>query len=197
MTTTTAPPIPYDHSQRYELSEVATKRVFRHLLPMLLLMYVIAFLDRANVAFAEQYFEVNYGISAAAFAFGAGLFFVGYALFEVPSNLVMHRVGAKFWMARIMVTWGLIAMGFMFVRSETTFYVLRFLLGIAEAGFFPGMVLYLTYWIPSSERARAATRQIPALSVSVGQMLTVVREQAVSRTRHRSTWPRPRGRRWR
>ena len=132
---------PYDHSRRFELSESATKKVFKHLLPMLLLMYIIAFLDRANVAFAEEAFKVNYGISAAAFAFGAGLFFIGYAVFEVPSNLIMHRVGAKFWMARIMVTWGLVAVAFMFVRNETTFYLLRFRLGIAEAGFFPGVIL--------------------------------------------------------
>ena len=123
--------------------------------PMLLLMYIIAFLDRANVAFAEEAFKVNYGISAAAFAFGAGLFFIGYAVFEVPSNLIMHRVGAKFWMARIMVTWGLVAVAFMFVRNETTFYLLRFLLGIAEAGFFPGVILYLTYWVPARHLSRA------------------------------------------
>ncbi|MCA0438627.1 MAG: MFS transporter [Austwickia sp.] len=147
--------IPYDHAQRFELSEAATKKVFRHLLPMLLLMYVIAFLDRANVAFAEKAFEVNYGISAAAFAFGAGLFFIGYAVFEVPSNLIMHRVGAKFWMARIMVTWGLVAVAFMFVRNEMSFYALRFLLGIAEAGFFPGVILYLTYWVPARHLSRA------------------------------------------
>lgn len=155
MTAPAITPIEYDHSRRFELSEIATKRVFRHLLPMLLLMYVIAFLDRANVAFAEQYFEVNYGISAAAFAFGAGLFFVGYAVFEVPSNIILHRVGAKLWMARIMVTWGLVAVGFMFVNNETTFYVLRFLLGIAEAGFFPGVILYLTYWVPARHLSRA------------------------------------------
>lgn len=151
----TAQAIPYDHSKRFELSESATKKVFKHLLPMLLLMYVIAFLDRSNVAFAESAFEVNYGISTAAFAFGAGLFFIGYAVFEVPSNLVMHRVGAKFWMARIMVTWGLVAIGFMFVRGETSFYALRFLLGIAEAGFFPGVILYLTYWVPARHLSRA------------------------------------------
>lgn len=151
----TAAAIEYDHSKRFELSELATKRVFRHLLPMLLLMYIIAFLDRSNVAFAEQYFAVNYGISAAAFSFGAGLFFVGYAVFEVPSNLMLHKVGAKFWMARIMVTWGLVATAFMFVRGETSFYVLRFLLGIAEAGFFPGVILYLTYWVPARHLSRA------------------------------------------
>ncbi len=147
--------IPYDPSKRVELSEVATRRVFRHLLPMLLLMYVIAFLDRSNVAFAEEHFEASYGISAAAFSFGAGLFFVGYAVFEVPSNMILHRVGAKFWLARIMVSWGVVATAFMFVRNETSFYILRFLLGVAEAGFFPGVILYLTYWVPARHLSRA------------------------------------------
>ena len=102
-------------ARRRELSELATKKVFRRLIPFLLLMYVIAFLDRSNVSFAQKEFEVDFGISAGAYAFGAGLFFVGYAIFEVPSNLLLHKVGARFWLARIMVTWGIIAAAFMFV----------------------------------------------------------------------------------
>lgn len=125
-----------------------------HLLPFLLLMYVLAFLDRANVGFAKTAFQVDTGLSDAAFAFGAGIFFAGYALLEVPSNLIMHKVGARAWMCRIMVTWGLISAAMMFAHDETTFYVLRFLLGVAEAGFFPGVILYLTYWFPSYARGK-------------------------------------------
>ena len=127
----------------------------RRLLPFLLLMYVLAFLDRANVGFAKKAFQLDTGISDAAFAFGASIFFLGYALLEIPSNLIMHRVGARVWMCRIMVTWGLISAAMVFAHDETTFYVLRVLLGAAEAGFFPGVILYLTYWYPSHARARA------------------------------------------
>jgi sugar phosphate permease len=141
--------------RRHDLSELATKKVFRRLIPFLLLMYVIAFLDRSNVSFAQEEFEVDFGISAGAYAFGAGLFFVGYAIFEVPSNLLLHKVGARWWLARIMVTWGIIAAAFMFVQGPTSFYILRFLLGVAEAGFFPGVILYLTYWIPARHLSRA------------------------------------------
>src|SRR5688500_15967930 len=126
----------------------------RRLLPFLLLMYILAFLDRANVGFAKESFQLDTGISEAAYAFGAGVFFAGYALLEVPSNLIMHRVGARVWMARIMVTWGLVSAAMMFAYTATTFYVLRLLLGIAEAGFFPGVILYLTYWFPSYARAK-------------------------------------------
>ncbi|MBV8591978.1 MAG: MFS transporter, partial [Acetobacteraceae bacterium] len=124
----------------------------RRLVPFLLLMYVIAFLDRANVGFAKQAFQADTGISEAAYALGAGLFFLTYAILEVPSNLIMHRVGARVWMCRIMVTWGLISAAMMFISSETWFYILRLLLGAAEAGFFPGVILYLTYWF--SDRVR-------------------------------------------
>ncbi len=141
--------------RRHDLSELATKKVFRRLIPFLLLMYVIAFLDRSNVSFAQQEFEINFGISAASYAFGAGLFFVGYAIFEVPSNLLLHKVGARWWLARIMVSWGIVATCFMFVQGPTSFYILRFLLGVTEAGFFPGVILFLTYWIPARHLSRA------------------------------------------
>jgi sugar phosphate permease len=141
--------------RRHDLSEAATKKVFRRLVPFLLLMYVVAFLDRSNVSFAQKEFAADFGISAAAYAFGAGLFFVGYAVFEIPSNLLLHRVGARWWLARIMVTWGIIAAAFTFVQGPTSFYVLRFLLGVAEAGFFPGVILYLTYWVPARHLSRA------------------------------------------
>ena len=134
---------------------LATKKVFRRLIPFLLLMYVIAFLDRSNVSFAQKEFEIDFGISAAAYAFGAGLFFVGYAVFEVPSNILLHKVGARWWLARIMVSWGIVAACFMFVQGEKSFYLLRFLLGVTEAGFFPGVILFLTYWIPARHLSRA------------------------------------------
>ena len=147
--------IPEAARRRHELSEVATKRVFKRLLPFLLLMYIIAFLDRSNVSFAQQEFEVDFGISASAYAFGAGLFFVGYAVFEVPSNILLHKVGARWWLARIMVSWGIVSTCFMFVQGPTSFYILRFLLGVTEAGFFPGVILYLTYWIPARHLSQA------------------------------------------
>lgn len=136
-----------------ELEEV-TQKTIRRLVPFLLLMYVLAFLDRANLGYAKTAFMTDAGLSDAMFAFGAGIFFIGYALFEVPSNLIMHRVGPRVWMCRIMVTWGLVSAAMMYVTSETSFYVLRFLLGVAEAGFFPGVIYYLTQWFPANARTR-------------------------------------------
>lgn len=130
----------------------AIRRAAWRLLPFLLLLYVLAFLDRVNVGYAKQAFLRDTGLTEAAYAFGAGIFFVGYALLEVPSNLILHRVGARTWMCRIMVSWGLISAAMMFARNEATFYSLRFMLGVAEAGFFPGVILYLTYWFPESHR---------------------------------------------
>lgn len=130
-------------------------RLNRHLMPLLLLMYVLAFLDRTNIGFAQEAFQADTGISDAAYAFGASIFFVGYALLEVPSNLILHKVGARLWLSRIMVTWGLVSAATAFVHTTTEFYVVRLLLGLAEAGFFPGVILYLTYWYPKSARARS------------------------------------------
>ncbi len=124
------------------------------LVPFLILMYTMAFLDRSNVGFAKQAFQADTGIGDGAFAFGAGLFFVGYALLEIPSNLIMHRVGARRWLCRIMVSWGIVAAAMMFATGETSFYLLRVLLGMAEAGFFPGVILFVTYWFPRRERGR-------------------------------------------
>lgn len=133
----------------------ATAKALRRLVPFLLLMYVLAFLDRANVGFAEAAFKADTGLSHAAYAFGAGIFFLGYSLFEVPSNLLLHRFGARVWMCRIMVTWGLVSAAMMFVRGETGLYALRFLLGVAEAGFFPGVIYFLSQWFPANVRTRA------------------------------------------
>ena len=132
----------------------AIRKARRRLVPFLILMYTLAFLDRSNVGFAKQAFQADTGLSDAAFALGAGLFFVGYAVFEVPSNLILHRVGARWWMARIMITWGIVSAATLFARGETSFYVLRVLLGIAEAGFFPGVILFITYWFPRRERGQ-------------------------------------------
>jgi len=125
------------------------------LLPFLALMFALAMIDRSNVGFAKAALQTDVGLSNAAFALGAGIFFIGYAIFEVPSNLMLHRVGARLWLSRIMVTWGLVSAAMMFTRDETTFYVLRFLLGVAEAGFSPGVILYLTYWFPARRRGQA------------------------------------------
>src|SRR5881398_3650200 len=127
-----------------ELSAVTLRKVTWRLIPFLFVLYVIAWLDRVNVGFAALEMNADLGFSSAAFGFGSGVFFVGYCLFEVPSNLVLHRVGARRWIARIMFTWGAISVAMMFVRTTLAFYVLRFLLGAAEAGFFPGMVYYLS-----------------------------------------------------
>ena len=132
----------------------AISRARTRLIPFLLLMYVVSFLDRANIGFAKQALETSVGISANTYALGAGLFFISYAIFEVPSNLILHRVGARSWMARIMVSWGLVSMATMFVKGSSSFYLLRLLLGAAEAGFFPGVILYLTYWFPNRVRGQ-------------------------------------------
>ncbi len=141
-----------DHA-RLLSSAIATSRL--RLLPFLVLMYVLAFIDRANVGYARAFLQADTGLGDAAFAFGASIFFIGYACFEVPSNLMLHRLGARVWLCRIMVTWGLVSAAMMFADDAMTFYVLRFLLGVAEAGFFPGIILYLTYWFPQRSRAQA------------------------------------------
>lgn len=143
-------------------------------MPMLLLMYVLAYLDRANLGFAKQAYLRDTGLSEAAYAFGAGIFFVGYALLEVPSNLILHRVGARRWLSRIMVSWGVVAAAMAYAQTEWAFYVMRFLLGIAEAGFFPGVVYYLTYWFPHSARGRALGIFYfgPSLALSLGGPLS-------------------------
>lgn len=127
-------------------------RARARLVPFLLLMYILGFLNRTNIGFAKDALRVSANISNASYALGAGLFFLSYAAFEIPSNLVMHRIGARIWMARIMVTWGLVSAATIFARGEWSFYLIRLLLGAAEAGFFPGVILYLTYWFPNRFR---------------------------------------------
>jgi len=130
-------------------------RVGWRLIPFLFLLYVLNYLDRINVSFAGDELGRDLGFTDTIYGFGVGIFFLGYALFEVPSNLILERVGARRWIARIMVTWGIVATAMMFVRGPVSFSVLRAMLGVAEAGFFPGIILYLTYWFPPAQRARA------------------------------------------
>lgn len=138
-----------------ELGRATLRRVSWRLIPFLCLLYIVAYLDRINVSFAALQMNRDLGLSAVAYGTGAGLFFLGYVLCEIPSNLLLQRIGPRIWIARIMVSWGLVSMSMALVRDETTFYALRFLLGVAEAGFFPGIILYLTYWFPAQRRARA------------------------------------------
>ncbi|MEU6119293.1 MFS transporter [Streptomyces sp. NPDC047117] len=142
------------------------RKVVRRLVPFLMLCYVVSYLDRVNVGFAKLQMSADLGFSEAAYGLGAGLFFIGYFLFEVPSNLMLQRVGARTWIARIMITWGLVSAAFMFVTNEATFYVLRFVLGAAEAGFYPGVILYCTYWFPSYRRARVIAMFMSAIPVA-------------------------------
>ncbi len=130
------------------------------------LLYIVAYLDRVNVGFAAQDMQRDLHFSNTVYGTGAGIFFLGSALFDLPSNLILVRVGARRWMARIMISWGVISTCMMFMHSKESFYVLRFLLGVSEAGFFPGMIVYLTYWFPTHERARAVARFMTATSLA-------------------------------
>jgi ACS family tartrate transporter-like MFS transporter len=142
------------------------RKVATRLIPALLVLYVIAYLDRVNVTFAQDKLEDDLGFSGAVYGLGAGIFFIGYFLLEIPSNLALERFGARRWIARIMITWGLISACTMFVTGPASFYAVRFLLGVAEAGFFPGIILYLSYWFPARERARAVGLFMSAIAIS-------------------------------
>ena len=121
-------------------------KVDRRIIPFLFLCYILAYLDRVNVGFAKLQMAKDLSLSDAAYATGAGLFFIGYFFFEVPSNVLLKKIGARVWIARIMITWGIVSSAMMFLTGETMFYVMRFVLGLAEAGFFPGVIFYLTLW---------------------------------------------------
>lgn len=136
------------------LERATMRRVAWRLIPFLCLLYVVAYIDRINIGFAALTMSAEIGLTPTMFGFGAGLFFVSYFLFEVPSNLILDKVGARLWIARVMVSWGLVSMAFALVSGPNQFYALRFLLGMAEAGFFPGVILYLTYWFPRRWRGR-------------------------------------------
>jgi len=149
-----------------ELSAVTLRKVSWRLITFLFMLYVIAWLDRVNVGFAALEMNADLRFSSATFGVGSGIFFLGYCLFEIPSNIILERVGARLWIARIMVTWGLISAGLMLVRTPLLFYVLRFLLGVAEAGFFPGVIYYLSLWYPAAQRARAIAAFMTAVPVT-------------------------------
>jgi len=148
------------------ISAVTLRKVTWRLIPFLLILCVIAWLDRVNVSFAGLQMNADLGFSSTVFGFGSGIFFLGYCLFEIPSNIILERVGARIWISRIMVTWGLISAGLMFVRTPAAFYVLRSLLGVAEAGFFPGVIYYLSLWYPTAHRARAIAAFMTAVPVT-------------------------------
>jgi MFS family permease len=141
-------------------------KVARRLIPFLMLCYLGAYLDRVNVGFAKLQMLNDLRFSETVYGIGAGIFFLGYFLFEVPSNVILHKVGARNWLARIMLTWALISASFVFVKTPTTFYVLRFLLGVAEAGFAPGVILYLTCWFPAARRAKALSMFFMAIPLA-------------------------------
>ena len=142
------------HNSETATCERAIERAGRRLVPFLMLMYIVSFLDRANIGFAKQALQSQVGITESAYALAAGLFFISYSLCGFPSNLVLHRVGARRWIALIMVIWGVVSMATMLVTGSTSFYVLRLLLGATEAGFFPGVILFLTYWFPNRVRGQ-------------------------------------------
>jgi MFS family permease len=164
-----------------QFEEATYKKVASRLIPFLFLCYIVAFVDRVNVGFAKLQMASDLKFSDAIYGVGAGIFFIGYFIFEVPSNVILDKVGARVWIARIMITWGLISAAFLFTGdihwgpfaaafnfsdAQFTFYFLRFLLGVAEAGFFPGIILYLTYWFPGARRAKMVALFMTAIGVA-------------------------------
>jgi D-galactonate transporter len=153
-----------------QIDSVSTNRLYTkvalRLLPLLFVCYITAYLDRINVGFAKLQMQSDLGLSDSVYGFASGIFFFGYLLFEVPSNLLLEKIGARLWIARIMITWGIISGATLFVNSAASFYAVRFLLGFAEAGFFPGIILYLTYWFPSTWRAQIVAWFMTAVAVT-------------------------------
>jgi MFS transporter, ACS family, tartrate transporter len=148
------------------IGATALRKLAWRLIPFLGVLYFFAFLDRVNVGFAALTMNTDLGLSAAVFGLGSGIFFIGYILFEVPSNVMLERFGARIWIARIMISWGVLSAAMAFVQGPKSFYLVRFLLGIAEAGFFPGIIFYLTCWFPSQHRARIIALFMIALPLS-------------------------------
>ncbi|HTJ91108.1 MAG TPA: MFS transporter, partial [Acidocella sp.] len=141
-------------AKAFSVTDALYSKIAWRIMPILFIGYIIAYLDRVNVGFAKLQMMDALKFSNAVYGFGAGVFFLGYFIFEVPSNVILHKVGARLWICRVLVVWGLVSACTAFVKTPWEFYSIRFLLGIAEAGFFPGMVLYLTYWFPSHRRAK-------------------------------------------
>lgn len=148
------------------IEKSVTKKIKVHIIPIVLILYVISYLDRVNLGYAALDMNSDLGISATQYGLTAGIFFIGYFIFEIPSNLLLHKIGARVWIARILISWGIVAMATALAQNVFHIYIFRFILGIAEAGFFPGILLYLTYWFPAKERARAVGMFMLALPVS-------------------------------
>lgn len=157
-----------------EIEKRTLRRTTWRIVPFIMLLYFIAYIDRVNIGFAALTMKQDLGFSASVLGFGAGIFFWGYFMFEVPSNIILHKVGARLWIARVMVTWGMISGAMAFVDGATSFYVMRFLLGAAEAGFFPGIILYLSYWFPARHRAGVTAFFMAAapLSTAIGSPIS-------------------------
>jgi D-galactonate transporter len=162
MSSITAP----SQGQADSVADAVYRKVAWRLIPLLFLCYIAAYLDRVNVGFAKLQMQQALQFSDSVYGFGAGIFFIGYFIFEIPSNVLLHRVGAGRWIARIMVTWAVLSAATMFVNSALSFYAVRFLLGVAEAGFFPGIILYLTYWFPAARRGKATSLFLTAIAVA-------------------------------
>lgn len=159
--------------QQAAIGASAMRKAFWRIIPLILVAYLFAYMDRVNVSFAAADMNADLGFSATVYGLGGGLFFLGYALFEIPSNLMLVRFGARQWIARIMITWGLLSAGMMFVTTAEQFYILRFLLGVAEAGFYPGVIYYFSGWFPPCHRSRAVSRFYiagPLASMVMGSM---------------------------
>jgi MFS transporter, ACS family, tartrate transporter len=152
-----------------EIQARILRKISLRIVPFIMLLYFVAFIDRVNIGFASLTMNRDLGLSPTVYGFGAGIFFWGYFLFEVPSNIILHKIGARIWIARVMITWGLVSAAMVFVQGSTSFYVLRFLLGAAEAGFFPGIILYLSYWFPARQRAA-----VTALFMAAAPLSTVL-----------------------
>lgn len=151
------------------LEKRTIRKVAWRLIPFLMLLYFVAFLDRINVGFAALTMNKDVGLTSQMFGLGSGIFFLGYFAFEVPSTIILHKLGARFWIGRVMITWGLVSVATAFTRGPISFYALRFLLGLAEAGFFPGVILYISYWFPASHRA-AVTAVFMAAAPAAGMI---------------------------
>jgi len=157
-----------------ELETRVLRKITWRIVPFIMVLYLIAFIDRVNIGFASLTMNQDLGFSSTVFGVGAGIFFLGYFIFEVPSNLILHKLGARIWIARVMLTWGLVSGAMALVQGTTSFYILRFLLGVAEAGFFPGIILYLSYWFPARRRAAVTAMFMAAapLSTAIGSPIS-------------------------
>lgn len=157
-----------------ELETRVLRKITWRIVPFIMVLYLIAFIDRVNIGFAALTMNKDLGFSSTVFGIGAGIFFLGYFLFEVPSNLILNKVGARIWIARVMITWGIVSGCMALVQGSTSFYILRFLLGVAEAGFFPGIILYLSYWFPARRRAAVTAMFMAAapLATAIGSPIS-------------------------